>query len=233
MMEEIIKIKSARLKPLKDLLPQLGNLGFTKVSYSKEALIIEKVETENLSGKPYLFYSVELLPSEIIVRYALPSPERRLSRSLEMGQLCLNLFRLLSGYYEISAASIYPFYYSLLASLSEALEKEKLQAISELSSLRMRYDSLEKKYKDLVRSSEQNARILVEADRKAEELSERIKSLEGVTDEVLQERLFEWIRTHSGEINIFEFARFNSIPVGRVEQGLDMLIRNGYIKRRA
>jgi len=232
-MEEIIKIKSSRMKPLKELLPQLGNLGFTKVSYSKEALIIEKVESENLSGKPYLFYSVELLPSEIIIRYALPSPERRLSRSLEMSQVCLNLFRILSSYYDISASSIYPFYYPLLASLSEALEKEKLQAVSELSSLRLRYDSLEKKYKDLVRSSEQNARILVEAERKSEELSERIKRLEGVTDEVLQERIFEWIKTHAGEINIYEFSRVNSLPVGRVEQGLDMLIRNGYIKRRA
>jgi hypothetical protein len=232
-MEEIIKIKSSRLKPLKELLPQLGNLGFTKVSYSKEALIIEKVESENLSGKPYLFYSVELLPSEIIIRYALPSPERRLSRSLEMGQMCLNLFRIISAYYEIPAASVYPFYYPLLASLSEALEKEKLQAVSELSSIRLRYDSLEKKYKDLVRSSEQNARILVEAERKSEELSERIKKLEGVTDEVLQERVFEWIKTHAGEINIYEFARVNTLPVGRVEQGLDMLIRNGYIKRRA
>ncbi len=232
-MEEIIKIKSSRQKPLKELLPQLGNLGFTRVNYSKEALIIEKVESENLSGKPYLFYSVELLPSEIIIRYALPSPERRLSRSLEMGQVCLNLFRLISNYYEIPAASIYPFYYPLLASLSEALEKEKLQAVSELSSLRLRYDSLEKKYKDLVRSSEQNARILVEAERKSEELSERITKLEGITDEVLQERIFEWIKTHAGEINVYEFARFNSLPVGRVEQGLDMLIRNGYIKRRA
>lgn len=232
-MEEIIKIKCERQKPLKELIPQLGSLGFTKVSYSKEALIIEKVESENLSGKAYLFYSVELLPSEIIVRYALPSPERRLSRSLEMGQVCLNLFRIISPYYEIPASSVYPFYYPLLASLSEALEKEKLQAVSELSSIRLRYDSLEKKYKDLVRSSEQNARILVEAERRSEEMGERIKKLEGITDEVLQERIFEWIKTHAGEINVYEFARFNSIPVGRVEQGLDMLIRSGYIKRRA
>lgn len=232
-MEEIIKIKSDRKKPLKDLIPQLGKLGFTKINYSKDILIVEKVESENLSGKPYLFYSIELTPTDVIVRYVLPSPESRLSRSLEMGLLSLNLFRLISGYYDVSVSSVYPFYYALLTSLSEAVGKEKLEAVSQLNATKLRHDSLEKKYKDLVRSSEQNARILVESERRDEELSEKIKKLEGITDEVLQEIIFEWIRGHSGEINVYEFAKFHSIPVGRVEQGLDLLIRNGYIKRRS
>lgn len=232
-MEEIIKIHAKRRRPLKDLLPTLGTLGFSRVSYSKDVLVVEKIESEDLSGKPYLFYRIELSPTSIIIRYLLPSPNRRLPRGLEMGLLSLNLFRMISSHYEVSVASVYPFYYSLLTSLSDALDKEKMEAISELSGLRTKHVSLDKKYRDLIRSSEQNARILVEVERRNEELGEKIRRMEGVNDEVLQERLFEWIRTHDGEINVYEFARLNTIPAGRVEEGLDLLIKNGYIKRRS
>ena len=232
-MEEIIKIKAKRTKPLKDLTPMLGALGFTKLSYTKDILTLEKIESEDLSGKPYLFYKIELGPKSIVIRYMLSSPERRMSRSLEMGLLSLNLFRIITTHYDVGVSSVYPFYYALLNSLSEALDKEKLESISELNALKTRHVSLDKKYKDLVRSSEQNARILVETERKNEELNERIRKMEGVNDEVLQERLFEWVRTHDGEINIYDFAKINSLPVGRAEQGLNLLIKNGYIKRRS
>ncbi|MBN2122442.1 hypothetical protein JW721_05320 [Candidatus Micrarchaeota archaeon] len=231
-MEEIIKIKATRTQPLKSLIPMLGSLGFSKVQYAKDQLIVERVESEDLSGKPYLFYRIELAPDAIQIRYVLPSPQRRLLRGLEMGLLSLNVFRIISTHYQINVSSVYPFYYSLLTSLEEALGKQKLEAVSELNSLRARHISLEKKYKDLVRSSEQNARILVESERKNEELTEKISKMEGLDDEVLSERLFEWIRTHDGEINIYEFGKINSIPIGRVEQGLDLLIKQGYIKRR-
>ncbi len=231
-MEEIIKIKAVRTKPLKDLIPMLGTLGFTKIKYTKDTLTLEKIESEDLSGKPYLFYKIELAPKSIVIRYLLSSPERRISRSLEMGLLSLNLFRIINTHYEVSVSSVYPFYYALLNSLSEALDKEKLESLSELNTLKTKYVSLDKKYKDIVRSSEQNARILVEAERKNEELGEKIKRMEGINDEVLQERLFEWIRTHDGEINIYDFSKINSLPVGRAEQGLNLLIKNGYIKRR-
>lgn len=232
-MEEIIKIKAKRIKPLKDLTPMLGALGFSKVQYTKDVLVLEKIESEDLSGKPYLFYKIELGPKSIDIRYVLPSPQRRMFRSLEMGLLSLNLFRIISSHYDVSVASVYPFYYTLLTSLSEALGKEKLESISELNTLKTKHVSLDKKYKDLVRSSEQNARILVESERKNEELSEKLKRMEGVNDEILQERLFEWIRTHDGEINMYDFSKINSVPVGRVEEGLNLLIKNGYIKRRS
>jgi hypothetical protein len=231
-MEEIIKIKAKRLSPLKSLIPMLGSLGFSKVQYAKDKLIVERIESEDLSGKPYLFYRIDLAPDSVVIRYVLPSPERRLLRGLEMGLLSLNIFRIISSHYQVTVSSVYPFYYSLLTSLSDALGKQKLEAVSELNTLRARHISLEKKYRDLVRSSEQNARILVESERKNEELTEKISKMEGLDDELLQERLFEWIRTHDGEINMYEFGKINSIPIGRVEQGLDLLIKQGYIKKR-
>ncbi len=231
-MEEVIKIKTKRKKPLKPLLSMLGKLGFTRIEYSPDMLLIEKIESEDLKGKPFLFYRAELSRAGITVKYTSPSMRTKLMRNLDMGIMLLNLFLLLEDYYDVQVPSVYMFYFPLLKSLSESVEREKLEMSSQLAELQSRHDSIEKRYKDLLRSSEQNARILVEYERKNEELKEKISKLEGLTDEVLQERVFQWIKDHDGEIDLFEFSKINSMPVGRVEEGLDLLIKNGYIRKR-
>ena len=230
-MEEVIKISTKRKKTLKPLLPKLGGLGFTRLSYSEDKLVIEKIESEDLSGKPYLFYSAELARNGITVKYTVPSMKTKLARTTDMGIMMMNLFLLLRDHYEIPLHAIYPFYFPLLRSLAEALESAKLETFSQLTELQTKYHSLDKKYKDIIRSSEQNARILVEMERGNEELKDKISKLEGFGDEVLQERLFEWLKTHDGEIDVFEFSKINGIPLGRIEEGLDLLIKNGYIKK--
>lgn len=231
-MEEIIRITTKRKRPLKPLLQTLGSFGFTKVDYSDDALIIEKVESEDLHGKPYLYYRLELLKGAIVFKYTVPTLENKASRMLEMGLLLMNLFQLLTAYYDVPVQAAYPLYFPLLKSLSESMDKEKLETYSELKDLRQKHNSLERKYNDLVQASAQNARILVEYERKNDDLGDRIKKLEGVGDVEMQGQLFEWVRTHDGEIDVLEFSRLNNIAVGRVEEGLDALIKNGFIRKR-
>lgn len=231
-MEEIIRINTKRKRPLKQLLQALGSLGFNKIDYSDDALIIEKVESEELSGKPYLYYRIELLKNAIVFKYTVPSPDLHTIRSLEMGMMVLNMSQILTAYYDIPLQAVYQFYYPLLKSLSEAIEPDKLAAYSSYKDLKKKCISLEKKYNDLVQASAQNARLLVDYERKNEDLRERIQKLEGMGDTELQSQLFEWIRTHDGEIDVFEFAKMNGVAVGRVEEGLDALIKNGFIKKR-
>jgi len=83
-----------------------------------------------------------------------------------------------------------------------------------------------------VRSSEANTRILLEIEQKNEELEKRISTLSGMGDEVLRETLYEWIRIHGGNIDIREFTKANGVALARVEEGLNSLIRDGYIRRR-
>lgn len=232
MAEETIRISTKRKRPLKPLLQTLGSLGFNRMDYSDEALIIEKVESEDLNGKPYLYYRIELLRNAIILKYTVPSMEHQLSRSLDMGLMLLNMFQILTAYYDVTIQSVYPFYFNLLKSLSQAIDSEKMEMYSKLKDLNQKHMSLEKKYNDLVQASAQNARLVVEYERKNEDLEERVRRLEGVGDTELQSQLFEWIRTHDGEIDVLEFARLNNVAAGRVEEGLDALIKNGFIRKR-
>ena len=232
MAEEIIRINTKRKRPLKPLLQTLGSLGFNKMDYSDDALIIEKVESEDLNGKPYLYYRIELLRNAIILKYTVPSMEHHMARSLDMGLMLLNMFQILTAYYDVPIQSVYPFYFSLMKSLTESIDSEKMEMYSKLKDTSQKYISLEKKYNDLVQASAQNARLVVEYERKNEDMHERMQRLEGVGDAELQSQLFEWIRTHDGEIDVLEFAKLNNVAAGRVEEGLDALIKNGFVRKR-
>ncbi|NYZ60518.1 hypothetical protein H0O01_02360 [Candidatus Micrarchaeota archaeon] len=232
MVEEIIRINTKRKRPLKPLLQTLGSLGFNRMDYSEEALIIEKVESEDLNGKPYLYYRIELLRNAIVLKYTVPNMEHHISRSLDMGLMLLNMFQILTAYYDVPIQSVYSFYFTLMKSLTEAIDSEKMEMYSKLKDTTQKHIFLEKKYNDLVQASAQNARLVVEYERKNEDLRERVQRLEGVGETELQSQLFEWIRTHDGEIDVLEFAKLNNVAAGRVEEGLDSLIKNGFIRKR-
>jgi hypothetical protein len=119
-----------------------------------------------------------------------------------------------------------------MKSLTEAIDSEKMEMYSKLKDTTQKHISLEKKYNDLVQASAQNARLVVEYERKNEDLRERVQRLEGVGETELQSQLFEWIRTHDGEIDVLEFAKLNNVAAGRAEEGLDSLIKNGFIRKR-
>ncbi|MGV8176543.1 MAG: hypothetical protein ACP5NX_01975, partial [Candidatus Bilamarchaeaceae archaeon] len=87
-------------------------------------------------------------------------------------------------------------------------------------------------YEKLALSSEENSRILLEREQKIEELENKVEKLRGLGDEMLKRELFKWLKLHDGEINVAEFCAVNSLPSSRAEEGLEMLMREGYIKRK-
>ncbi|MCK4318956.1 hypothetical protein KAW38_00085 [Candidatus Micrarchaeota archaeon] len=231
-MEEIVRISAKRKKSLKRLLPLLGQMGFTKIEYTKDNIIIEKVESEDLKGKPYLYYRVEMMDNGIKVVYSIPSLKTKLARTTDIGMLILNLTKLLDDYYDVHPSAMYSFFLSLLITMSKMMDKDKVELASELEGLKIKHATLEKRYTELVHSSEQNARILMECERKKNEQKERIAKLEGISDDALMESIFGWLKTHNGEIDIYEFSKMYGLPIGRIEYGLEILLMQGYIKKR-
>lgn len=53
-----------------------------------------------------------------------------------------------------------------------------------------------------------------------------------MSDDMLREALYSWIKLHNGYIDVKEFAQANSVAVMRAEEGLNLLIQEGYIRRR-
>ena len=229
---EKIKIKAERKKSLNQLATLMGNLGFTKISYSKDKLSIEKMKGFDLKGKPELDYMVVFEPKTVELSYNVPQKKNIRGRLLEVLPVFLNVMQLAEDYYDVKPSALY---YEINSAISEMLKlanKDAIDLSTELSEVQAKHRSLEAKYADILRSSEENARILLECERKRNELSKRVEQLEKLSDEALKETLYDWIKLHGGTINIREFSKLHRIPIPRVEEGLDLLITEEYIKRR-
>lgn len=232
MSDETIIIKCTQKKNLKALATLLGGLGFTKIAYQKGSLVIEKTKGTDLRGNPYLEYRVEFLGDEIRFIFGLTGSRSKNARLLELMPTFLNILQVSEEYYEINPTQIFSHINTVLIELSKIIDKDAVEFSTQLTDLAAKYDDLTRKYNDLVRSSEGNTRILLECERKRDELQKKLSQLTGMSDDLLKESLYTWIKVHSGSIDIREFSKVNSISVSRAEEGLDQLIREGYLKRR-
>jgi hypothetical protein len=232
MAEEKISVAAKQKKPLKSLAGLLSGLGFTKISYTKNVLSVEKMKGTDLQGKPYLEYIVEFKPESVDFTYSFSAKRSRVGRLLDLLPTFLNILQVAEDYYEIRPTTIFTQINSVMAEASKIIDRDALEFSTQLSELQTKFNDMQAKYEDLVRSGEGNTRILLECERKRDELQKKLNTLTGMGDDILKESLYNWIKVHGGSIDVREFSKANSVAVVRAEEGLNMLIREGYIRRR-
>ncbi len=230
-MEEKITLTAKRKKQIKTLAALLGDVGFNRVEYERDKLFVGRV-SEDLYGNLCIDYGVRFGKDYIDFTYTIDERSSKIKKRLEMLPLLFNIIIIAKSHYEINPTPLFEMIVGLLEELQGALNKETIDAIGELNELKEKYANLLKRYEEVVRASEENSRLLLEAEQKYHELDARVQQLEAMSDETLKEEVYEWIKMHDGAIDISEFAEVHSLPSGRVEEGLEMLMREGYIKKR-
>jgi predicted RNase H-like nuclease (RuvC/YqgF family) len=232
MAEEKITVECSQKKNLKGLASLMSGLGFTKIAYSKGALTIEKTKGSDLRGIPYLEYRVEFGSDSINFVYSVSAKRNKMARLMNLMPTFLNLLQVAEDYYDIQPTQMFSHINPVLAEVTKMLDRDVVEFSTQLSELQEKYGNLNRKYEDLVRSSEANTRILLECERKRDEQAKKLAQLSGMSDDLLKESLYEWLKVHGGSIDIREFSKANSVAISRAEEGLDLLIREGYIRRR-
>lgn len=232
MSEERIIVSAQQKKPLKGLASLFSGLGFTKISYFKDTLTVEKIKGQDLQGKPYLEYRVEFNKNSIDFTYSFSKERNKLNRLMDLMPTFLNILQVAEDYYDVRPTGIFSHINAVLGEVSKIVDRDALEFSTQLSELQVRYNDLNAKYDDLVRSGEANTRILLECERNRDELQKKLTTMSGMTDDLLKESLYNWIKLHGGSIDIREFSKSHSVAITRAEEGLNMLIREGYIRRR-
>lgn len=230
MNEATIIIKAKMHKNFFKFKNRFTELGFTSIETEKNKLLLERIETENLKGDIYHFYRVVFLPDKIIFTYSLGQNKKQ--RELDVLLTLLNLIKITEDFCEVKINELHTSLSTVLNETRMVMESESYSTWQQVAELQEKYTVLEKKYKDLVLSSEQNARILLECEKKRDEYYARIKQLESISDEMLTQEIFKWLKTHAGEMNIRLFAKSFGIPFARVEERLEHLLKNGFIKKK-
>ncbi len=229
--EAAITLKGKALRNFEKLSDQFAGLGFTTVDSGSGRLSLERVETSDLKGRSHHFYRATFYPDKLVFTYSLGMNRKK--RDLEALATLMNMIKVAEKHYEVDAGDLHAPIAAVLNEARALVDSESYATVQQLSELEERYYSLEKKYKDLVLSSEQNARILLECEKKRDEYASRMKELEAMSDDALVQEIFKWLKTHAGEINIGHFAKSYGISTARTEEGLEHLLKNGYIRKRA
>ena len=230
MNEATLTLKGKQKRDFSKLKSVLEELGFTSIAARKDRLSVEKIEISDLKGNAHHSYKATFYSNRLVFSYSLGS--NRQKRDLDAFTVLINLLKVSEDFYTISAGELRTQFLELIGHVRSTVDSESHSTAHDVLDLREKYDSLEKKYRDLVLSSEQNARILLDCEKKKNEYHGRMEALEGMSDESLSQEIFKWLKTHSGEISISGFAKSYSVPTARVEEGLELLLRKGYIKKK-
>jgi len=210
-------------------LPLLSELGFDSLSISKNTAIAKKVESTDLSGRPSMFFNIELFCNKAKVSFSIPKGCDPRTRRLHATALFLQSLSLVPNA-KADLASICRF---VLPSLETAvrtsnvpyefLEKKHADCVSQLSESAVKSNRI-------IHTAEECARRCAELERQNSLLQARVSRLETVPDSALCEMALDWVATHQGTFSAARFSKENNIPVFRCEEGLDALLRSGALR---
>ncbi len=232
-MDEKITVEAKRRKKGTRVMQTLKDLGFTHVKENGPDIVAEKIAGEELSGKANLDYRVTFGEKTIEFSYALRHNESKRKRLLRLFPIFINTALLAEDDYDIRVSSLFKQVNTFITELGQVVDKDAFDLAAQKEELGAKYADMSKKYSELVRSSEENARLLLECERRRDELEGRVRSLEKMSDEALKEELYKWIKLHEGSLELTEFCEAYRLPIARAEEGLNMLVREGYIKKRS
>ncbi|MDO8554769.1 MAG: hypothetical protein Q7S22_08220 [Candidatus Micrarchaeota archaeon] len=232
MTEKRITINAKCRVKLDKLMPLFSSLGYNKVEYKKDKIIIEKF-TQDLQGENTLDYGILLKTNSLEFYYSQTEGSGKRKRMVELFQTFMDVLTIIGKNYLVEPTEIAKNANSVLKEVAPNLDKDLLEVNAQLEESKEKHDDLKKRYEDLVRSSEENARILLECERRRDELRLRVEELGKLSDESLIQEVYQWIKIHGGSIDTTEFCKAYGIPPKRAEEGLEILIKTGFIRRRS
>lgn len=224
-------IKGKQKKDFKTLAKLFSSIGFSKIKVSKKSLLLEKTYGKTLEGKPQLDYFVLFEKDKITFSYNEIENQKR-SKYFQSIKTFIHVLTIATDYYQAEIKDLMLICLEGIDLAEKTTSASDMDLSEKIDSLEQKNKQLSAKYQDLVKSSEENARLFLEAERRTEELEKKLSSIEVMSDEILKEELFEWIKIHSGSIDISEFSSSFNISKKRAEDGINLLIKEGYIKKR-
>jgi hypothetical protein len=203
---------------------------FYSISSTPTDISLVKVESRNISKRPYLFHVIKITQSSIVVTYSyLPDSSLNLRRAAVLKDLS-SILSLISDKYALDMSKFFQYIDSVLESLTTGLSQN-------YTTLYNRYDSLLTDYRDLKRLNIEltasNRNLTIQSAQLSEDdksLTLQLESLKKLSDESLMALIEEWIQVHGNSIDIIEFGKSHDVSPTRVEQILDKMISLGYIE---
>lgn len=210
----------------------LSSLAFiTELKEQGDAVVASVVETRDIHKNPHLYYEISFGKSGIGVKYSITPEVNAKQRRVDV---CKNLLAMLavSGHaYGMEFGSLYTMIQKALEEASANVTQPYQQLKNKHETLHRDNAALSERFKKLKEAYDELNNSFLELEKRSDILADRVRQLEGMTDVELKEELQKWIFEHDGSIKYSDFAKTFNIPQSRVEEGINALLKEGYIIR--
>lgn len=208
----------------------LSSLGFDSVQTNAQAIHMRKNFSTDLAGRPHNFLEIKITKSHCLLHYSCPDGQ---DEQIAQNRALLTALRALS-LLPASQTTLTSFCALILPTLEHS---EKLASLpydllyKRFNDLQERFEELEGKSLALAKAAESASIRAIELEKKQLELQGRLQTLSSVPDESLRELLLDYLASHRGSFDSSKFCAIHAIPPARAQEGLDMLLKSGSIKK--
>ncbi|MEM4196699.1 MAG: hypothetical protein QXV64_01095 [Candidatus Anstonellaceae archaeon] len=206
----------------------LADLGFSKISQKQNELTLYYNLAEDAQGVEYESIKITITKNSLELEI-LGEQKNFQKRKLEGLKLCLFVISILKEEDEYS--KIFSTIASVLDESISLIDFKSVLVLEENNKLKEENASLNKKLQIALAEKESLTKRLMQDSIKISELNSKLSKLLEIPDEVIQDELLEWLKSHNGEINISEFCVRYSHNPQRVLENLDRLAKMGKISR--
>lgn len=210
---------------------KLSSLSYLEVKQNGKEISARHVESVDLKDNPYKFWTFTFKPHELELTYTYIASSR-LKRINEVLTALCDVLTLAEEGFEVSSDELLNNFRMTFDANAEELGKGSDAQVREKENLRGKMEELELKVTKL---QETNVNLTSEVHKLNSEndvLKIRLQKLEVLDTPTLKVRVQNWLETHDYHINVSKFAKTYDITEPRVEDVLDELAKDGFIKGR-
>ncbi len=221
----------AKLKgTMKDVESKLRSVSFMEVVPEKDVVNAAYIESRDLDKNPYVFALFKFRADSIEVLYSIPPTIAPKKRKLDMVRYFLNILTTLGSAYSVEPTAVFQLLDAALKEMNDFVSLDYNKLYTNYDNRKKDYEDVSRRLKRAQQESDELKRQNYEIKTRGDELAVRLKQLETLSDDTLKEKLQEWISEHAGEINVGEFSKFYKLPDARVEEMLNVLVREGFVQ---
>lgn len=201
-----------------------------EVAKEKSSVSVAYVESRDINGDPYSFIISRIYSDRIDAIYTIPESISPRKRRINVIKFVANITILLKGHYSVEEYIFLEFMDYAVGRLLKGLDKNYSQMYTAYDRLLKDYEDLERKLHRLTDERDALSIQNFELKSKNEELQVKLKSYMTLSDDMLKVKLIDWLKDHSGVLDISDFSKTYNVVEARIKASLNDLLDSGYIK---
>lgn len=188
------------------------------------------VRSRGIDGKAYAYQKYLITPSKISVEYALTEDTHEKLREIEAVSNLLNLLAVLKNY-PVKWDALFRQLNVSLQECCDVVGASSESSLAKVHSLESTMKLKEAKFEEMLKTNERLESEISAISSEKQALKERVGELEGLDNPSLDEAIVSWVKVHGGDLEYKKFADEYKVSVARVSEGVDRLLKKGYLRR--